>query len=163
MVPCQRHPMLFLHDFNAHFSCWHIDLRLLPFQQPISLSDAFHVPYLSQLFKMSLHKKVLHICLLYFLLDVIFPLEDGLQCLSLGWMFLHLEFLHVIHGLQCLSLGWFNTSRTTLSHLNLCFNSTFSNTMVSCHLSCFVEALGCISKYFKETLIVRTFILCILR
>jgi hypothetical protein len=55
--------------------------------------NAFHLLPLSQLFEMYLCKGFLHmIGLLYLSLEVVFPLEDGLQCLSFGWEFFHLKF-----------------------------------------------------------------------
>ncbi len=45
-----------------------------------------------------------------------------------------------------------NASRTTLSRPSLWINSTSNNAKVSCHLSCFDETFGYVSKYHKEML-----------
>jgi hypothetical protein len=57
----------------------------------------------------------------------------------------------------------FSVLGTTLSHPNLWIISTSNNAKVLCHLSCLVEAFNWVLKYFKETLSVKTLVLCLPR
>ncbi len=66
-----KHIMFLLHDLNAQFSYWYIDVRLFPFQQLIFQSDAFHLPFIFQLCEVMLCKNILQVCFLYFLFEVI--------------------------------------------------------------------------------------------
>ncbi len=54
-----------------------------------------------------------------------------------------------------------NASRTTLSRPGVWINSTSNNAKVSCHLSCSIETLGYVSKYHKETLSMKSLVLCV--
>lgn len=61
----------------------------------------------------------------------------------------------------CYILPFF-LGRLILQYFHLWINSTSMNAKVSCHCNCFTMAFGCVSKYFKDTLFVNTFVLWVL-